>query len=137
MVEHKMYCTLAAELYVQRLEQAKVLIVRLLTDHERYFRIQSTLSPAVLRTMLLITLTLTVLRGVTEHTLQHFHCLRINTLTSIQGFYRVWAPYRSVAYRALLKVHLRLLDTLWRTRPPLWVYGCISRYLKHLDVAKV
>ena len=39
------------------------------------------------------------------------------------------APYRSVAYRALLKIHLSLLDTVWRARPPLWVY-------KRLDVVR-
>ena len=46
------------------------------------------------------------------------------------------APYRSVAYRALLKVCLRLLDTVLKTKPPLWVYIRIGRYLKRLGAVR-
>ena len=50
----------------------------------------------------------------------------LNILTSMQDFYRVLAPHQSVAYRALLKVHLRLSNTVWKARPPVWVYMPLS-----------
>ena len=46
-----------------------------------------------------------------------------NTLTSIQGFYKVFGSIPVDRLPGAIKGPLRLLDTICGVRPPLWVYG--------------